>query len=71
MPKTVTKLYADFERAHAAYRAITDSEGAGQRRYEVALDKTARLAMRIADAPAASVAEMILKVRVALWDMGS
>ena len=71
MPKkSITQLYADFERAHAAYRAVTDTEGAGQRQYETALDKTVRLAERIADLPADSVAECLLKIRVALWDMG-
>ena len=71
MPKTITQLYADFERAHATYRAIVDDDRASQRRWESAIDRCARLARRIADMPAGSLAEMQLKIRVALWDMGS
>jgi hypothetical protein len=69
--QTVTQLYASFQRAHAAYRAVVDHEGAGQREYDVALNKAARLALKIAGTPANSIAEALLKIRVALWDVGS
>jgi len=67
---TITELYARFEKAEAAYRAVPDTEGKGKEPWERALDKAVGLADRIVRAPANSVAEILLKRRVAIWDIG-
>jgi len=65
--QSIRSLYAKFERAEAAYRAIPDTE---EKRWERALDKAIRLARQIVRAPATNVAEMLLKIRIAAWDIG-
>jgi hypothetical protein len=68
--QSVTDLYKLFEAAHAAYKAIPDSEEAGKKGWERALNKADCLANLIAKAPAYNVTEMLLKIRVAAWNIG-
>src|SRR6266705_42482 len=68
--RSITDWYRDFERAHAAYQGITDTEGTGKIRWERLLDQCARIARRIVNARADNVGEMLLKIRVAVWDIG-
>lgn len=65
---SITTLYQDFERAVAFYNAMPkDKDGP---KFDRAVDRAARIAEKIAVQPAASVAEMLLKIRVAAWDIG-
>ena len=65
--QSIKSLYTQFEEAEAAYKAVPEAE---EKRWQRALDKQIRLARQIVRAPAADVAEMLLKVRVAAWDIG-
>ena len=64
---TITTLYTEFEKAHTAYRAIPDAE---EKRWERALAKVCRLAAKIVRTPALDITEMLLKIRVAAWEIG-
>lgn len=65
---SITSLYADFERAAAAYVSIPDAE---QKRWERALAKADKIAKQIVKMPAATVDEMLLKIRVTGWSVGA
>jgi hypothetical protein len=72
MPKkSITALYAEFQKAHAAYWACTyPRDDARQKQCDAAIDKAAVIAQRIEKTPADSVDEMLIKVRLMIWDMG-
>jgi hypothetical protein len=66
---SVPELYVQFERAHAAYQAIPSAIGdkLSNPAFDRAVEKCARVADRIAKAPASTVAEILIKLRVAAW----
>ena len=72
MPKkTITKLYADFERALALLghpRSLTSMD---PKQYDAVLTKVDDLAERIIATRADSVAEMLLKIAVGGWWNGT
>jgi hypothetical protein len=65
---SITDLYQEFEPAHAAYRAMPDS--AANKPFDRAVAKACRVADQIVKTPAKTVDEMILKLRIAVWDVG-
>jgi hypothetical protein len=65
--RSIGDLYHQFEKAHAAYNTIPVGQ---QMRWEPALDKAIAIAEQIADAPAETIDEMLLKIRIAGWDLG-
>ena len=67
---SIPELYSDFECALAAARTIPDTTEANRKRWERAVAKSDRIAKQIVRAPAASVNEMILKIRVVGWSVG-
>jgi len=75
MPKTVTQLYAQFERALANLDASPyPHSGTGKKKYDATVDKCTDLADRIVATPANPanpVPEMLLKIAAAGWSAGT
>ncbi len=73
--KTVTKLYAEFERALAALDAEPYwRTNTGKKKYDAALDRCCDLSVRIIATPANSanpIPEMLLKIKVGGWWNGT
>lgn len=64
---SITELYAQFDRKHAAMRAVPpDKEN--EMRFARAMDACSRIARKILATPAASDAELLLKLRVGIWN---
>jgi hypothetical protein len=75
MPKTITALYAEFERALAALEAEPyPRSGTGAKQYDRALERCCDLSVRIiatpAD-PANPIPDMLLKIKVGGWWNGT
>jgi hypothetical protein len=73
MPKkTITDLVLDFETAIAAIDAQPyPRSGTKKKQFDAAINKASELASRIVTMPAASIDEMLLKIRVAGWASGA
>jgi hypothetical protein len=73
--KTVTQIYRSFEDAYTAMQSMPPSNGqpqdAAERAFKRSVQKVSALAWRIVKAPANSIDEMLLKIRVAGWSMGA
>jgi hypothetical protein len=65
--RSVTLLYKDFEAAWATLQAIPSTD---EKHFDQASNKCAAIADRIVRADARSIDEMLIKIRVALWDAG-
>jgi hypothetical protein len=66
--KSISNLYADFEKAHAAYQTLPTEP---EKPFERAVDKCGRIAWRIVKAPANNLDEMLIKIRIAGWAAGA
>jgi hypothetical protein len=75
MPKTITKLYAEFEKALAAMEALPyPLRETREKEYDAALDLCTTLCDRIVDTradPANPVSEMLMKIAAAGWGYGT
>jgi hypothetical protein len=67
---SITDLYAQFVRAHDAHRAVEacPEGGAEQKEFERLLKRCCGIAERLMKAPATSIDEMLLRLRVCAWD---
>jgi hypothetical protein len=73
--QTVTQLYGRFVRAHATMSADNSPSRKlpaklKQSAFDRKVARCAALAAAIEEAPAFSIAEMLLKIKVAGWDIG-
>ena len=64
---SITALYSRFEKAYTTMRAISEDD---EKAFEPAVEQTCALGNRIAISRAASIEEMLLKIRVAIWASG-
>jgi hypothetical protein len=64
--KSVTALNREFERARAAFKALTPSEDSpeGHKRWERALDRVDKIARHVVTTRAKTIEEMRIKTRV-------
>ena len=71
--KSVTALNREFERARAAFKALTPSEDnqSKHKRWERALDRVDDVAQSLIATRAKTVEEMLIKSRVIVWRIGS
>lgn len=69
--KSVAALNREFERAHAAFKAIPPNEGNPNKRWERALERVHDVAQRLIATRAKTVEEMLIKSRVIVWRIGS
>jgi hypothetical protein len=65
--QSITELYAMFDAAHRAMRAIPDSESMEDTAVERAVDECSRIAWKIVKARARTLDEMLLKISIAGW----
>jgi hypothetical protein len=65
--ESITALYSRFEKADSTMRAISEDD---EETFEPAVEQTCALGNRIAVSRAASIEEMLLKIRVAIWAAG-
>jgi hypothetical protein len=70
---SITDLYKDFAKAHAAYQAVPKPKppSVTSKEFDRAVSKCANIAARIVTAPAHSIDEMLLKIAVAGWSVGA
>lgn len=70
---SITVLYKDFEKAHAAAQAIPSPKppSISSKEFDRATVKCGRIAERIVTAHANNIDEMLLKIRVAGWCAGA
>lgn len=66
----VTRLYGKFERAFAVMTAQKTSSPAAEKAFERKVRNCSNLAWAITKAPAANIAEMLLKIKIAGWAIG-
>lgn len=64
--RSVTELYAAFDKAHDAMRATSSDAGEGV--FGRLADKCFSAAFKVVQAPARTIDEIMLKFRVAAWD---
>ena len=71
--KSVTALNREFERAHAAFKAmpLNEDNQSKHQRWERALDRVHEVAQRLIATRAKTVEEMLIKSRVIVWRIGS
>ena len=62
--KSVTALNREFERAHAAFKAIPSSK---DKRWEPASDRCYTAAGLVVATPAETINEMLIKTRAIVW----
>lgn len=65
--ESIVALYSRFEKADATMRATPEDD---EKAFEPAVEQTCALGNRIAMSRAASIEEMLLKIRVAIWAAG-
>jgi hypothetical protein len=70
MRHSISGLYRDFEQLWAASQAIPDTTDAERQRWECVMAKCSRIASQIVKASASNIDEMLIKIRVAAWDIG-
>jgi hypothetical protein len=70
--RTITQLYADFEKAVAAMEATPSTSGnkLSNPAFDRATDKCANIGQTIMTTPANSIDEMLLRIRVVGWSTG-
>lgn len=71
--KAITKLYAEFELAHRDMQAIPPVKSVKDdtKPFERAVDRCSRIAWKIVKAPARTLNEMLIKIRIAGWCAGA
>jgi hypothetical protein len=67
MPRSITELYGEFEKALAAHQAMPEQP---EEEWDRALQACNKMAHQIVTAPAVTAEEALLKIRVALWNSG-
>src|ERR1700691_4717744 len=70
--RTITQLYADFEKAVAAMEATPSTSGnkLSNPAFDRATDKCANIGQTIMTTSANSIDEMLLRIRVVGWSTG-
>ena len=69
---SITDLYKDFAKAHAAAQAIPEpmSPSVSSKEFDRAIKRCGDIAARIVKAPANGIDEMLIKIAVAGWCVG-